>query len=244
MNRPAGDFWSRRKARVAAERHADTARAEAEALRRAEAAEDARRETLTEAELLEELGLPDPDTLDAGAEFKAYLAHRVPEAIRRRALRRLWRTNPVLACVDGLNDYDGDFTGGGKPATPIATAYRVGQGMLRHVEELQRQAAALEPADDAPAEVEVQAAPAAPVSTVPPAPRAGARASRVPQADGDVVQADGGAETAQAARDTAATPPDAQAPAAAPAPAEAVDAAPAPRHMVLSFDAAPGKDRA
>jgi hypothetical protein len=34
----------------------------------------------------------------------------VPEELRRLALRKLWRSDPVLANVDGLNDYDLDYT--------------------------------------------------------------------------------------------------------------------------------------
>jgi hypothetical protein len=33
----------------------------------------------------------------------------VPEALRNRALRKLWLSDPVLANLDGLNDYDEDF---------------------------------------------------------------------------------------------------------------------------------------
>ena len=35
---------------------------------------------------------------------------KVPEALRKRALRKLWLSDPILANVDGLNDYDEDFT--------------------------------------------------------------------------------------------------------------------------------------
>ena len=35
--------------------------------------------------------LPDPETLDAGSDFRPFLADGVPAALRRQALRRLWR---------------------------------------------------------------------------------------------------------------------------------------------------------
>jgi hypothetical protein len=88
-----------------------------------------------EAAVLERLGLPDPDTLEQGADFSVFMARSVPEVIRRRALRRLWRSNPTLAVLDGLNDYDGDFTGGFvKPGT-LQTAYQVGKGIVQKVVE-------------------------------------------------------------------------------------------------------------
>jgi hypothetical protein len=96
----------------------------------------------TDAEILEELGLPDPDGLKMGDDFSAFMAKAVPERLRRRALRKLWGSNPVLACLDGLNDYDGDFTTPTGPAPLIATAYRVGKGFITHEEEAEVRAAA------------------------------------------------------------------------------------------------------
>lgn len=121
MSEPS-DFWSRRKARVARE-----------ALE-SEAPEPIAPDERTEEEVLEELGLPDPDTLKAGDNFMAFMKEAVPSAIRKRALRQLWRSNPVLANVDGLVDYGEDFTGGTASGEKIKTAYQVGKGLLRHVE--------------------------------------------------------------------------------------------------------------
>ncbi|MFD2856769.1 DUF3306 domain-containing protein [Seohaeicola zhoushanensis] len=98
--------------------------------------------------------MPDPDRLEPGDDIVRYMARAVPERIRRRALRKLWTLNPVLANLDGLNDYDDDYT---QVATgPVSTTYQVGKGLLAHVKELARQAeAALEEpeaevAEDAP----------------------------------------------------------------------------------------------
>jgi hypothetical protein len=93
--------------------------------------------------------LPDPDSLGAGDDFTVFLKDRVPEELRRRALRRLWRSNPVLACVDGLNDYDGDFTGGTVPRGELKTAYEVGRGMVREVARRATEAAP-DPAPETP----------------------------------------------------------------------------------------------
>ncbi len=80
-------------------------------------------------EILEELGLPDPETLGPGDDFSAFMAKAVPERIRQLALRRLWGSNPVLANLDGLVDYGEDFTDAALVVADLATAYRVGKGM-------------------------------------------------------------------------------------------------------------------
>ena len=118
------DFWSRRKARVEA--------AEVEATQ-------AELEEKTDAEILEEFGLPDPDSLEPGQDIAGFMNKAVPERLRRRAMRQLWRLNPVLANLDGLNDYDGDFTNAATDAPGVKTAYQVGKGMLRHVQALEEQ---------------------------------------------------------------------------------------------------------
>lgn len=131
--------WSRRKAAVAAE-----AVAEDRAVEDAVIAEQ--HEALaekTDVEILEELGLPDPDAMVQGDDFKAFLSKTVPAHLRKRALRKLWRSNPVLACVDGLNDYDDDYLTGSYGQGPISTTYQVGKGILSHLLEMERQKEAL-----------------------------------------------------------------------------------------------------
>lgn len=123
------DFWSRRKARVAAEDKA----AEAARVALTDAEDQARMEARSDAEVLQELDLPDPDTLVAGDDFTAFMAKAVPERLRRRALRKLWTSNPVLACVDGLNDYDDDYTVAAVCGADMKTAYQVGRGFIREV---------------------------------------------------------------------------------------------------------------
>ena len=131
--------WSRRKAAVVAEAVAEERAAE-------DAVISKQHEALaekTEVEVLEELGLPDPDAMVQGDDFKAFLRKAVPEHLRKRALRTLWRSNPVLACVDGLNDYDDDYLTGSFGQGPISTTYQVGKGMLSHLREVERQEQAL-----------------------------------------------------------------------------------------------------
>ena len=130
------DFWARRKAKVEAETLAEQAAVEQLVL----AEQNAVLEEKTDAELLEELDLPDPDTLVMGDDFSVFMSKTVPDRIRRRALRILWRSNPVLANVDMLVDYGEDFTDAAMAVENIQTAYQVGKGMLKHVQEMARQA--------------------------------------------------------------------------------------------------------
>ncbi len=130
------NFWSKRKAAVEAEQALDIRAEEA----KEEAAHELELAEKSDEEILEELGLPDPDTLVEGDDFKAFLTKAVPARIRTRAIRRLWLSNPVLANVDGLVDYGEDFTDAACVLENMQTSYQVGKGMARHVEEMARQA--------------------------------------------------------------------------------------------------------
>ncbi|MEM7178396.1 MAG: DUF3306 domain-containing protein [Pseudomonadota bacterium] len=110
----------------------------------------------TDAEILQELGLSDPDTMEPGDDFSGFMAKAVPERLRNRALRKLWLTNPVLANLDELVDYGEDFTDAATVIENLQTVYRVGQGMIdRTVEEPASDSedpAGQEPREDMPAE--------------------------------------------------------------------------------------------
>ncbi len=124
------DFWTRRRTQVLAEDR----QIETQAQMAVEAAEEAARAkaqaALSEPELLAELGLPDPDGLKAGDDFAAFLRREVPEVLRRRALRQLWKSNPVLANLDGLLDHGEDFSDAATVKPAMQTVYRVGRGMV------------------------------------------------------------------------------------------------------------------
>ncbi|MBO6867591.1 MAG: DUF3306 domain-containing protein [Thalassococcus sp.] len=131
----ASDFWSRRKAKVAEEQAV-----EVKAAHEAVIAEQHKAlEEKTDAEICEEFGLPDPDSLQPGDNIVAFMRDQIPERIKRRAMRALWRSNPVLACLDGLNDYDDDYTNLVTDMPGVPTSYQVGKGLTAHVEELQRE---------------------------------------------------------------------------------------------------------
>ncbi len=140
------DFWSRRRAAVEAEAQDDKRVAEQAVL----AEEHAALEEQSDEEILKALNLPDPDSLKSGDDFRMFMAKAVPDRIRRRALRTLWKSNPVLANVDSLVDYGEDFTDSSTVVENLQTAYQVGKGMLKHVEEMARQAAEEETQEVAP----------------------------------------------------------------------------------------------
>lgn len=154
------DFWARRRAAVAAE-----ARAGEEAEQEARAAEErAALEERPDEEVLAELELPDPDSMKQGDDFSAFMSDAVPQRLRRRALRQLWRSNPVLANLDNLVDYGEDYTDAALVMENLQSAYQVGKGMLKHLEAMAEAAEKAEKAvgetvedEDGTAEAEAEA---------------------------------------------------------------------------------------
>jgi len=73
--------------------------------------------------------LPDIETLDKDSDFTPFLGAGVPDELRRLALRKLWTSDPVLANLDGLNDYDEDFSALGMIASTVSTLFKPGEGM-------------------------------------------------------------------------------------------------------------------
>jgi hypothetical protein len=104
-----------------------------------------------DAEVLEELGLPDPDTLKPGDDFAGFMAKAVPARLRTRALRKLWVSNPVLANLDELVDYGEDFTDAATVIEDLQTAYQAGKGYVQKAAELVDDGdGAAEPGEDSP----------------------------------------------------------------------------------------------
>lgn len=89
----------------------------------------------TDAEILEELDLPDPDSLKPGDDFSKFMVDAVPAHLRTRALRKLWVSNPVLANLDELLDYGDDFTDAATVVENMQTAYKAGRGFLKDIVE-------------------------------------------------------------------------------------------------------------
>ncbi|WP_147127756.1 DUF3306 domain-containing protein [Shimia ponticola] len=136
------DFWARRKAAVEAEARAEEqARVDA-----SEAEAEAKLAEKTDEEILAELNLCEPEELETPEAVRAFMDSAVPQRLKTRALRRLWRLNPILANVDGLVDYGEDFTDASCVIENLQTAYQVGKGMLAHVEALAEKEATKEAA--------------------------------------------------------------------------------------------------
>ncbi len=72
----------------------------------------------------------DFDSLTYDSDYSRFMKSGVPDAVRRKALRMLWHSNPILANVDGLNDYDEDFTDAAVVIEGMKSAYQVGRGYL------------------------------------------------------------------------------------------------------------------
>ncbi len=78
--------------------------------------------------------LPSLESLKADSDFTPFLHTDVPSVLKKAALRKLWKSDPVLANVDGLNDYDEDFARMDLGKV-VRTAYQVGKGMIGPKEE-------------------------------------------------------------------------------------------------------------
>lgn len=96
----------------------------------------------TEEEIAPE-DLPDIESMDAASDYTPFMQKGVPAHLKKMAMRKLWLSDPALANLDGLNDYDEDFS----IIESIGnTIYRVGKGMLsdEDIEEEAKKAAAVE----------------------------------------------------------------------------------------------------
>ena len=83
---------------------------------------------LSAAELLARHQLPDPQTLTADDQFDAFMRSGVPQRLRRLALRRLWGLDPVYANLDGLLEYDRDYTDAATVVAGMKTVFKIGRG--------------------------------------------------------------------------------------------------------------------
>ncbi len=136
--------WARRKAEAKTEPHpaadespppapAALPAAEAEANLPAAPPEpdmlrDAPPDEETRAEWISKLEAVDLDTLNYKDDFTVFMRNWVPQALRNRALKRLWRTSEVFEVLDGLNDYDEDFSDAATIIGEIKTSWKLGRG--------------------------------------------------------------------------------------------------------------------
>ena len=117
--------WSKRK------RGLDAEETEEEALSIEEQQEinDAHQiELLENRQAAEEIDL---ETIDEESDLSVFMKDGVPEALKKQALAMLWRSNPVFANIDGLNDYDDDFGSSDLIMKTFKSAYQAGRGYLK-----------------------------------------------------------------------------------------------------------------
>jgi hypothetical protein len=77
--------------------------------------------------------LPPIESLDRNSDYTAFLRPGVAPELKRQALGKLWRSDPVFANLDGLLEYGEDFSAPFKNRAAVATLYRVGKGMMESV---------------------------------------------------------------------------------------------------------------
>ncbi|MDW8125354.1 MAG: DUF3306 domain-containing protein [Geminicoccaceae bacterium] len=149
--------WSRRKAAArrgrpepeeapgreeAAQREAPRAAEDTSSARRspAPAAAEARAGEVAEFDLAD---LPDPDTLDLSSDFSVFMRPGVPVELQRRALRRLWKIDPIISTPSGIDDYYivNDFSDASTVVADLKTLYRVGRGMVAASESAEEETA-------------------------------------------------------------------------------------------------------
>ena len=105
---PFLERWSRLKTEARADRESESAHSEpAVSVGGEPPAESEAREAASAGPVEREP--PDLDELDENADYSAFLAPGVEQALRRKALRRLFHSPKFNVC-DGLDDYCEDFT--------------------------------------------------------------------------------------------------------------------------------------
>lgn len=148
--------------------------------------------------------LPDPETLGRDADWSRFLRADVPPALRTRALRRLWRLDPVYANLDGLLDYAEDYNDPAVFGRPVKTLYQVGRGIFAAAEP-----EAAEPASAARTDAE----PAGEAAAAPePAPQESGEESGEKAGDATAAAASDEREESPARPSSADTPPSEEAP--------------------------------
>ncbi len=95
----------------------------------------------------------DLESIDSESDLSVFFKEGVPAVLKQAALRKMWRSDPVFANLDGLNDYDQDFNVIDKVLTEFKSAWQVGRGYATDADEdmapAEREQTEAEPADAA-----------------------------------------------------------------------------------------------
>ncbi|MEM8689193.1 MAG: DUF3306 domain-containing protein [Pseudomonadota bacterium] len=145
--------WAKRKQAVRAAE--DLEESEAEAKVEAEAEPETEEEAMAllaerDPELAEEISSLDLDNLAYEDDFTVFMQNKVPDIIRRKALSKLWLSHPLLANLDGLNEYDEDYTQAADAAEMVRKAFEAAR--LREEEAAKKKAREALAANEVPAE--------------------------------------------------------------------------------------------
>ncbi len=92
-------------------------------------------DALSDSELLKKYELPDPETVEDEAALDQFFEGDMPERLKRLALRRVWRLNPLFRFADEMVEYGEDYTDAATVVEGMQTAYEVGKGYLAKVKE-------------------------------------------------------------------------------------------------------------
>jgi hypothetical protein len=93
--------------------------------------------------------LPPVESLTKDSDYSPFMRAEVPEALRQKALRRLWASDPVLSSPELFDMHTLDYNA--VPTFPegVRTAFRVGRGILDALElEAEEKAAAAKARQD------------------------------------------------------------------------------------------------
>lgn len=106
--------------------------------------------------------LPPMETLTADSDFAPFMSGKVPEFIRRKALRVLYQSHPILGFRDGLNEYDLDYNVIDTLIDATTqTSYKIGEGQEEALEkeDTEESEAAVDVDNEVEAEVDKSAEP-------------------------------------------------------------------------------------
>ena len=108
---------------------------------------------LSDEELLVRYELPDPSSLTVADDVSAFMRSGIPTRLRNLALRRMWKLHPMLANLDGLVEYNDDYTDAATVIPNLKTTYQVGRGAAAYLQDALEKAKLLgesEESEDAP----------------------------------------------------------------------------------------------
>ena len=130
------DRFNRRREKVAAEARSDQTDEEHLVSKDLDDTDIADEEdALSDSELLKKYELPDPEMVEDEAALDQFFEGELPERLKRLALRRVWRLNPLFRFADEMVEYGEDYTDAATVVEGMQTAYEVGKGYLAKVKE-------------------------------------------------------------------------------------------------------------